>query len=56
MVQLMKNGKKTETHADKMAAVKNEVEDPLEDEHAPFQKRLKVIFRFYCLFFFLGFL
>ncbi|KAG8379576.1 hypothetical protein BUALT_Bualt07G0103300 [Buddleja alternifolia] len=40
MVQLMKNGK-SESQNEKMAAVKMEVEDSLEEEHGPLHKRSK---------------
>ncbi|XP_075479739.1 uncharacterized protein LOC142520580 [Primulina tabacum] len=40
MVQLMKNGK-SESHSERMPPVKMEVEDPLEEEHGPLQKRAK---------------
>ncbi|KAK4395483.1 hypothetical protein Sango_1702600 [Sesamum angolense] len=41
MVQLMRNGK-SEQQREKMAAVKVEVEDHLEEEHGPLHKRPKV--------------
>ncbi|XP_073015387.1 uncharacterized protein [Primulina eburnea] len=40
MVQLMKSGK-SESQREKMAPVKMEVEDPLEEEYGPLQKRAK---------------
>lgn len=44
MVQLMNNGE-----PEKKKAVKMEVEDSLEEEHAPLHKRPKVFFLFFRL-------
>lgn len=60
MVQLMKNGESA-SQTEKVAAVKMEVEDALEDEHGPFHKRTKVficylIWFFWVYFFYFGLL